>query len=286
MRQAKLPNGVFTEIYGNGETGDYLIDQDIDLIHFTGSTKVGQNLYRKASGKFIKAILELGGSAPGIVFDDADLQQVVDGVYANRFFNSGQACDGLKRLIVQKSRFQEVTDALAKSLQLKKVDDPSNPETDIGPVVSERQFTVLTSQVKDAIQNGAKIVCGGKRIKDLPGYFYEPTILTNIKKSMRVWREEVFGPVLPIVAFEIEEEAIDLANDTKHGLGGYIFTQDHKKASRVASKLQTGMVSVNNSSYLYAYNPFGGYKMSGLGREHGKWGLRELCQVKVVTMNK
>ncbi|MFH1602174.1 MAG: aldehyde dehydrogenase family protein [Candidatus Shapirobacteria bacterium] len=286
IRSCKLPKGVFSEIYGDGEVGNFLVHQGIDLICFTGSAKVGQYLYQVASKKFIKVILELGGSAPGIVFADADIDKVVESVWINRFGNCGQICDGLKRLIAHQSKFDQVVKALKKMLEDKKVSDPQNPATEIGPLVSRKQLKTLEEQVKDALNKGAEVITGGNKPKGLKGAYYLPTLLTRVNKKMKVWQEEVFGPVLPIVPFKTEKEAIDLANDTQYGLGGYIFTKDKRRAERVAKAINTGMVNINSVSYLLPCNPFGGNKLSGIGREHGKYGLRDLCKIKVVAFEK
>ena len=278
-----LPDGVFSEVYGDGKIGDYLVHQDIGLISFTGSTKVGKHLYKVAGEKFIKIVSEMGGSAPGIIFEDADLEKALETTYYNRFSNCGQACDALKRLIVHESKFAQVAQELKELLSSKKIGDSEKESTDIGPLVAKRQLELLELQVKDAIDKGAKILIGGRRPKNLHGASYEPTILTNVNRKMRVWQEEVFGPVLPIVSFKTEEEAISLANDTKYGLGAYIFTEDKEKALCVASQIDAGMVGINNASYLQPCSPFGGYKDSGIGREHGKFGFNELTQVKVVA---
>lgn len=281
-----LPDGVFQEVYGDGKVGALLVHQDIDLICFTGSSAVGTKLYKIAADKFIRVLLEMGGSAPGIVFEDADLDKVLESIYINRFMNTGQACDALKRLIVAESRFDEVVKKLKSYLKIKKIGNPMDPETEIGPLVAKRQLELLESQVKDAIDKGAKAVTGGKRPKNLGGAYYEPTILINVKPNMRVWYEEVFGPLLPVVKFKTEEEAIRLANDTKYGLGAYVLTEDKKRAARVSSQIQSGMVSVNNIGYIKPCNPFGGYKQSGIGREHGKFGFQDVTQVKLVTSEK
>lgn len=284
--KAGLPDGVFNQVFGDGKVGDALVHQNIDLISFTGSTKTGRYLYKVAAEKMIRAVLEMGGSAPGIVFEDADIQSVIQTVDFNRFGNTGQICDGLKRLIVHESRFEEVVKALKEMVESKKIGDALDPKTDIGPLAAKRQLELLESQVDDAINKGAKVIVGGKRPTGLVGAYYEPTLLTNITKDMRVWTEEVFGPVLPIIAFKTEDEAVRLANDTQYGLGGYLFSNDEKRIERVASKTKTGMISVNGVSYLEPTDPFGGYKMSGIGREHGHFGLEDLTQVKVVARPK
>jgi len=284
---ANLPNGVFHEVYGDGsDVGERLMNSSIDLIYFTGSTPVGKHLYQVAAKKFIPAILELGGSAPGIVFEDADINMTIESIYLNRFTNTGQSCDALKRLIVHRSKFDEVVDRLKKLLATKKIGDPEDPKTDLGPLVAERQCIALEAQVEDALKKGAKIIVGGKRPVGLQGAYYEPTLMTGITFDMRVWHEEVFGPVLPIVVFDSEDEAINLANDTRWGLGGFVYTADLERALRVSKRIQAGNISVNSVTYVRPEDPFGGYKDSGFGRECGKDGLRELCSVKVVAINK
>jgi len=286
INSAGLPEGVFSQVYGDGTVGDLLVHQDINLISFTGSTKAGKHLYEVGGEKFIKVVCELGGSAPGIIFADADLDKVIDTIYGNRFTNCGQMCDALKRLIVEKSVFEDVVERLKKKLESLNVGNAEDETTDMGPLVANRQLELLEEQVKDAVDKGAKVVIGGKRPEGLIGVFYEPTILTNITKDMRVWQDEVFGPVLPIISFESDEEAIKLANDTKYGLGSYIYTEDKEKALEVASNIETGMVSINTASYINACSPFGGIKDSGIGREHGKYGFHELSQLKVVAQEK
>jgi acyl-CoA reductase-like NAD-dependent aldehyde dehydrogenase len=287
MLSADLPEGVFTMIYGEGsDVGEYLMKSSIDLIWFTGSTGVGRHLNQIAAPKLIPAILELGGSAAGIVFEDADISMAIESIYFNRFMNSGQTCDALKRLMVHHSIFDEVVQKLKDVILTKKVGPAEDPLTDIGPLVAERQVVGIEQQVADAIQKGAQIIIGGKRPSHLQGAYYEPTLLTNITFDMAVWKEEVFGPVLPIVPFDSEAEAIKLANDSEYGLSGYVYTQNKERALRVSWQLQTGNVSINAANYVIPQDPFGGYKNSGLGREHGKHGLQELCSLKVVALKK
>lgn len=284
--EANLPEGVFAEVYGDRTVGEALVNDDIDMICFTGSSSTGQQLYKTGAEKFIKVFLELGGSAPGIVFEDADIDKILDTIYANRFDNCGQICDGLKRLIVHESKFDEVLLKLKSRLQQVNVGDALEESTDIGPLVSEKQLDILDSQVRDALDKEAKVEYQREINNDLSGFFYSPTILTNISTDMRVWNEEVFGPVLPIVTFKTEEEAIELANDTKYGLGGYIFTEDKNRFIRVARLINTGMIQQNNASYLSPTSPFGGCKRSGLGRAHGKFGFYELSEVKLIVEEK
>lgn len=286
IMKSNLPKGVFSEVYGNGKIGETLVNQDINLIWFTGSTKVGKHLYEIAAKKFIKPVLEMGGSNPAIIFNDVNLNQIIDKIYRKRFSNCGQTCDALKRLIVHQSIFADVVKKLKDIVESKIVGNPEARKTDIGSLAAKRQLKLLESQVKDALKKGAKIITGGKRPENLKGAYYLPTILTNIKRNMRVWREETFGPVLVIVPFKTEKEAINLANDTIYGLGAQIYTSDKKRALGIAQKIEAGTVEINKADHWLPCNPFGGYKKSGMGRQHGEYGFQELVQIKVVAMEK
>ncbi len=282
-----LPEGALSEVYGDGEVGKLLVQQDINMIAFTGSTKTGKFLYETAGRKFIKAVMELGGSAPGIVFEDADIDLAVGNVCFNRLLNQGQCCDGLKRLIVHENIFDEVVKKIASIFSTKKIGIAEDKDTEVGPLVSKKQLDLLIAQVEDAKTKGANIITGGNSLEEkLGGAFFEPTVLTNITNEMRVWHEEVFGPVLPIVKFKTEQEAIALANQTVYGLGSYVFTENKERAERVASLIESGMVSVNGTNYIMPFNPFGGYKNSGFGREHGKYGFHEVTQIKIIARDK
>ncbi len=282
-----LPNGVFAEIYGDGTVGQILAENDIDMIHFVGSCRTGKALYETAAKKFIKAVMELGGSAPGLIFEDADVDSAVKSVCDFRLANAGQYCDGLKRLIVHESIFDEVVEKVATIFTAKKIGVAEQESTELGPLVAQRQLDLLVRQVENAKINGARVVTGGQSLEaKLNGAFFEPTVLVNISKDMSVWNEEVFGPVLPVMKFGSEDEAIELANQTAYGLGSYVYTESKERAARVAYFIQSGMVSINGTNYTTPWNPFGGYKKSGIGREHGKYGFSEVTQLKVVARNK
>lgn len=282
-----MPIGVFNEIYGDGKIGELLIRQNINMISFTGSVKTGKHIYEIAGKRFIKTVMELGGSAPGIIFDDADLDKDLKSISGLRLLNSGQMCDGLKRLIVHEKIFDKVVKRLSEIFKAKKIGQADKKSTEIGPLASKKQLNILIDQIADAKIKKAEIITGGNSLEiEMGGAFFEPTILTNITQDMRVWNEEVFGPVLPIVAFKTEQEAINLANKSIYGLGSYIFTKDQKKAQRVAKLLETGMISVNSVSYKIPSNPFGGYKSSGIGRIHGEYGFHEVTQNKIIARNK
>jgi succinate-semialdehyde dehydrogenase/glutarate-semialdehyde dehydrogenase len=287
MSNHNLPEGVFSVVYGGGDIGWDLVNENIDMIAFTGSTKVGKSLFELAGKKFIKVIMELGGSAPAIIFEDADLDTTVENVCFNRLLNQGQCCDGLKRAIVHEDIVDKFIEKMKILFETKIIGNAEEPSTQIGPLVSKKQLDLLVTQVQDSVDGGAQIVTGGKSLEtELGGAFYQPTILINITKEMRVWKEEVFGPVLPIITFKTEEEAILLANDTAYGLGSYLYTSDKDRINRIASAIQSGMVSVNGTNYIRPFNPFGGYKDSGFGREHGKYGFHELTQMKIIAKNK
>lgn len=281
-----LPEGVFSEVYGAGDVGAALVNGDVDLICFTGSTDTGVRIRQSAASRLLPTSLELGGSAPGIVFEDADVDGVLQAIYIFRFTACGQLCDGLKRLLVHESRMDEVTGKLAALVGSRRIGDALDPETEVGPLVAERQVVLLEGQVGDALAKGARVLVGGKRPEGHQGAYYAPTLLCNVTREMRVWQEEVFGPVLSIVPFSTEAEAIALANDTKYGLGAYVFTQDNARYLRVAQRLQSGMVSQNTLSYARACNPFTGYKMSGGGRQHAQFGFDEVTQIKIIARQK
>jgi len=283
VERANFPHGVFSFVHGGAKEGATLTDQDIDLIWFTGSTEVGQLLYQKAAKKFIKAILEMGGSNPVIIFEDADIDLAVSGVMSKRFMFCGQTCDADKRLMIHESVFDTVIKKLSEKISAMVIGDPENPKTAIGPLVSKKQLDLLESQVLDAVQKGATIVTGGKKPAEFKGAYYAPTLLTNINPTMRVWTEEVFGPVLVAIPFHSDDQAVRMANHTMYGLGSQIFTKDVGRMNKVSQAIQAGNVDVNGVGHFRPFNPFGGYKKSGMGREHGLDGFRELCQVKTVS---
>jgi succinate-semialdehyde dehydrogenase / glutarate-semialdehyde dehydrogenase len=281
-----LPEWVWIEIFGDGKTGGFLTDQDIDGITFTGSTGVWEKLAQKAFDKWIPALLELGGSAPGIVCADADIDSVLETIYFMRYSNSGQMCDGLKRLIVHESRYDELIEKLGAKLLSKRIGDPSDETTDIGPLVSESQLLGIRSQLQDALDLWATILIENTPSSICSWAYMSAYILWSITPDMRIWKEEVFGPILPIVSFSTIDEAIDLANDTEYGLGAYVFTEDHDTFAHIVRELQSGMVQMNTVNYCIPQDPFGGYKSSWIGREHGKWGFHEFCNIKVISTPK
>lgn len=287
MSQIGLPEGVFNIIHGDAEEGNILVHQNVDMVWFTGSSSVGKEIYALSGKKFIRSVLEMGGSNPVIIFDDAPItESLLNSILFERFAFCGQTCDADKRLIIHKSKYIEFINKFKPRVESLTLGLPENPQTRYGPLVSLKQLNLLVSQINDATKRGAKIITGGKMQAKLKGAYYLPTLITDVKTDMRIWKEEVFGPALPIVTFESESEAVKLANDTQYGLGSGIFTQDKDRMTRVAAQIKSGNVCVNGVSHFKPYIPFGGYKNSGMGREHGIGGFRELCQIKTVSANK
>jgi len=283
MEKAGFPAGVFTCLYGDGVVGEMLLNQDINLIAFTGSSKVGEMIYKKAADKFIPAILEMGGSSPAIVFDDVDLDKTCLSVFVERFTNNGQICCALKRLIVHESIHDEIVKKITNIIKEQIVGDPLDEKTTIGSLSAKRQLEALELQVEDAKKLGATIVIGGKRPEGLDGAYYMPTLITNTTPDMRVVTEEVFGPVLPVIAFKTEEDAIRIANDTQYGLSAFVYSKDLKRANRIVHALEAGQVSINGCSYFSVNAPFGGYKRSGIGRTKGDIGFLQVTRQKVIS---
>lgn len=287
IEQSGLPDGVVNFVYGGGDVGALLAGQHVDLLSFTGSSQTGRKIYQKAAEKLIPVVLELGGSSPGVVFADCDLNdKLIEKIFWKRFLNSAQFCDGLKRLIVHNSLVAECAEKLAAYAETVKIGDPLDVETKLGPLVAERQVKKLEEQIKDAVDKGAKALCGGKRPDGLKGAYYEPTILSDITRDMRVWKEEVFGPALPVVGFDTYDEAIELANDTDYGLSGFVYTNDRELALRAMRDIKAGVLDDGIGSFYKPENPFGGYKQSGIGRQGGKAGFHQFCQKKVIAQAK
>jgi aldehyde dehydrogenase (NAD+) len=282
--EVKFPSGVFNLVNGDGATtGDALTcHPDVNMISFTGSTRAGALISKNAAKDFKRISLELGGKGANIIFKDADPEAVERG--ANRCFrNSGQSCNAPTRMLVEKSIYSETVERVKKFANEMKVDVSAKEGDHIGPVISDAQFNKIQTLIQKGIDEGAKLVAGGPGKPDGldKGYFVKPTAFADVNNQMEIARTEIFGPVLSIIPFETEEEAISIANDTPYGLTNYIQTQDQKKANRVARKLRSGMVDVNGAG-IAVDAPFGGYKHSGIGREAGAHGLEEFLEVKTV----
>lgn len=280
-----LPKWVFNEVYWDWKIGNSVVNENIDFIWFTWSTKVGQWLYQIASKKFIRVLLELGGSNPSIVFPDTSPKEIADILYNKRFRNCWQVCAAVKRAIIHESVFDDVVLELKKVIEKKKIWNPMENDTDIGSLVAKRQVKILEKQLDDAIKKWSKIIVWGVKPKNLKWAYFEPTILTHIKRNMKVWNEEVFGPILSVVKFKTDEEAIKLANDTIYGLWANIITKDIDKALKISSKLDAWKIEINNPGRCLL-NPFWWCKKSWIWRENWVMWFRELCQVKVLSISK
>lgn len=278
-----LPPGVLSFVHGGPIVGSELAQQPVDMLWFIGSSRVGHEIGQLAGQKNIKCILEMGGSNPVIVFPDVDIDDAVQRIYRGRFSNCGQVCDAIKRAIVHHDIFDEFVAKMAAHLEQIVVGEPTNPASQLGPLVAQRQLDLLELQISEAVNAGATIVTGGKRPANLDGAYCLPTLITNINTAMRVWREEVFGPVLPVIAFHTKEEAIYLANDTPYGLGAAVYSKDLTLARSVANEIEAGFVDINQGSHWRPCNPFGGVKASGMGVEHGRAGFQDLCRIKVIA---
>jgi aldehyde dehydrogenase (NAD+) len=283
--EAGFPPGVFNLVNGDGAGvgTDISNHPDIDLVSFTGSTRAGRLISKNAAETIKKVCLELGGKGGNIVFADSYPNAVRDGI-RNVMSNSGQSCDAPTRMLVEKSIYDRAVKEAADEANLIKVDQSNKKGNHIGPVVSKIQYDKIISLIQSGIDEGATLAAGGP---DLPngmnkGYFIKPTIFTDVKNDMRIAKEEIFGPVLSIIPFETEEEAIKIVNDTEYGLGNYLQTEDKEKAKRVSRRLNAGIIYVNGVA-PDAGTPFGGFKQSGNGREGGVWGLEEYLEVKTVT---
>jgi acyl-CoA reductase-like NAD-dependent aldehyde dehydrogenase len=277
-----LPQGVFQTIVGDSSIAESLIDSDINAVTFTGSVPVGAKVAQRASSQLKKTVLELGGSDPFIVCEDADIEKASDGAIKGRFINCGQSCIASKRFIVTKKVANEFTEKFVQKTEKLKVGDPLSDDTDIGPLVNASGLKKIESQVKDSVKEGAEVLTGGEQVDGRKGYFYRPTVLKNVTPKMHIAQEEVFGPVAPIIVAADEDESIKLANDSEYGLGASIWTQDLDKAERLSSSIESGIVSVNNVVASDPRVPFGGVKKSGFGRELSRYGMLEFVNIKSV----
>ena len=282
--EAKFPKGVFNLVNGDGATtGDALTSHpDVNMISFTGSTRAGALISQNAAKDFKRVSLELGGKGANIIFKDADKEAIERGAL-RCFRNSGQSCNAPTRMLVEKSMYTEAIERLKKYANEFKVDDPNKEGEHIGPVISDTQFNKIQSLIQKGIDEGAKLVAGGPGKPEglSNGYYVKPTVFADVNNNMEIARTEIFGPVLSVIPFESEEEAIEIANDTDYGLTNYIQSQDSEKVKRLARKLRSGMVDVNGAG-IAVDAPFGGFKHSGIGREAGKEGLLEFLEVKSV----
>jgi aldehyde dehydrogenase (NAD+) len=284
--EAGFPAGVFNLVNGDGPgVGEAMSHHpDIDMMSFTGSTRAGALVTKGAAETVKRVTLELGGKSPNIIFADADLPRSIQRGVNHCMENTGQSCNAPTRMLVERPVYEEAVDLVREAAEAVKVGNPREAGGHIGPLVSQAQFDKVQGLIEAGIAEGARLVTGGMGRPEgfNRGYFVRPTVFADVNNQMTIAREEVFGPVLVMIPFEGEDEAVEIANDTPYGLAAYLSTSDADKGQRVARKLRAGMVRVNGAGFS-AGIPFGGYKQSGNGREGGRWGLEDYLETKIVS---
>jgi acyl-CoA reductase-like NAD-dependent aldehyde dehydrogenase len=282
LHAAGVPKEIFQVLPGDGATGAALIDAAIDKLIFTGSVSTGKRIAQAAAARLLPVVLELGGKDPMLVLDDADIDVASSGAVWGAFVNAGQACLSVERCYVHRRLYEPFLEACVSKTKKLRVGNGAEAETDVGPLIHERQLRSVEAQVEDAKTRGARVLAGGYRLKELGVNFYAPTILADVTHAMRIMREETFGPVLPVMAFESDEQAVALANDSEFGLGASVWTRDPSRGEALARRIQAGTVMVNDavSCFGISEGPHGGVKASGIGRTHGRFGLEEMVRIK------
>jgi aldehyde dehydrogenase (NAD+) len=285
MHEAGVPKGVFNLVNGDGPSVGAPLSshRDVDMVSFTGSTRAGTEVAKNAAASVKRVHQELGGKSPNVLLEDADFERAVKASVLHVFQNSGQSCNAPTRMLVPAGKLAEVEAIARRVAEGVVVGDPASENTVLGPVVSKLQFERVEGYIKKGIAEGAKVVIGGEGRPDGidKGYFVKPTIFSNVRNDMTIAREEIFGPVLCILPYDNEEQAIEIANDTPYGLAAYVWSADNLHARRVGSRIRAGQVTLNGASGSMN-TPFGGFKMSGNGREWGEFGLRDFLEVKAV----
>jgi succinate-semialdehyde dehydrogenase/glutarate-semialdehyde dehydrogenase len=288
FKRAGLADGLLNVVTGDGSTGAALIDAGVDKIMFTGSVATGKRVAEAAAKRLTPVVLELGGKDPMIVLEDADLENAARGAVWGAFANAGQACASVERCYVHESIAPKFIERIVAETRALKQNIGTKDDTDIGAMSSEKQLSIVEDHVNDAARRGARILTGGRRAPNLDGPFYEPTVLTSVDHSMEVMREETFGPVLPVMTFQTEDEAIKLANDSVYGLTASVWTKNIARGRRLAECIEAGTVTVNEVLYTnaVAQTPWGGVKDSGYGRTHGRMGLLEMVTPQHIHVNR
>jgi acyl-CoA reductase-like NAD-dependent aldehyde dehydrogenase len=284
LRSAGLPEDVFQVVPGGGATGAALVNSCIDKLIFTGSVASGKKVAQAAAVRLLPVVLELGGKDPMLVLDDADVEVASSAAVWGAFVNAGQACLSVERCYVHKGLYPRFLEAVVKKTGKLRVGNGLDAQTEIGPMIHQRQLQIVEEHVEDARGHGARVLTGGTRLPQLGPNFYPPTVVADVNHEMRLMREETFGPVLPVMAFDSDEHAIQLANDSEFGLAASVWTRNRGRGEAIAARLQAGTVMVNDviSCYGISEAPHGGVKASGLGRTHGRLGLEEMVRVKYV----
>lgn len=285
LHSAGVPENVFQVVIGDGGTGAALLAAAIDKLVFTGSVATGKRIAQAAAARLLPVVLELGGKDPMLVLDDADIDVASSGAVWGAFVNAGQACLSVERCYVHRSIYRPFVDACVQKVKRLRVGNGMDRETDMGPMIHERQLRIVEEQLEDAKARGARVLTGGTRLPELGPNFYAPTVLTDVSHAMRVMREETFGPVLPIMAFDTDEEAVALANDSDYGLAASIWTGDTSRGKRLSAGVAAGTVQINDATSCFGISeaPHGGIKSSGIGCTHGRFGLEEMVRIKYVA---
>jgi len=284
LHQSGVPEDVFQVVVGDSATGAALVNAIIDKLVFTGSVATGKQIAQAAAARLLPAVLELGGKDPMIVLDDADVEVASSAAVWGAFVNAGQACLSVERCYVHRSLCPRFLDLVVKKTKQLRVGNGMDPQTDIGPLIHERQLRIVESHVADALAQGARLLTGGTRLHDLGRNFYAPTVLADVTHAMLIMREETFGPVLPVMAFDSDEEAVRLANDSEYGLAASIWTRDRARGEALSRRIQAGTVMINDAISCFGISeaPHGGVKASGIGRTHGRFGLEEMVRIKYI----
>ncbi len=287
LRQAGLHPDLMQVVIGEGPIGAALTESAIDKLIFTGSVATGKRVGEAAARRLLPVVLELGGKDPMIVLDDADLEVASSGAMWGAFMNAGQTCLSVERCYVQRSLYEPFLQKCREKIAKLRVGNGIDSEVEIGPMIHERQLKMVDDQVRDAVERGARLLAGGKRLSELGPNFYAPTLLADVTNEMRLMQEETFGPVLPVAAFDSDDDAVRLANASNFGLAASVWTRDRQRGEAMAARVQAGTVMLNDmiSCFGIAEAPHGGFKQSGIGRTHGELGLEEMVRVKYVDVD-